>query len=184
MPNTQTWRQRLTTTKVCFSPHSTNILSIWDKIDVPDDETPSESEDDHRQTPKLTPGKRAHCSSDEEAKGSSKKKSKVDISNLYESVVSEDANKDGKAGTSTPKKAKKKKHHKEKTREDDKHGKKKSTVLAEQKVSKDEGKKTSTPQKASSKAKSDQSEGEDSDNPLAGKSKKKVRTRAECRADK
>ena len=44
-----------------FSPHSTNILSIWDKMDVLDDETPSESEDDHRQTPKLPPGKRAHA---------------------------------------------------------------------------------------------------------------------------
>ena len=167
-----------------FSPHSTNILSLWDKMDVPDDETPSESEDDHRQTPKLAPGKRAHCSSDKEAKGSSKKKSKVDVSNLYGSVVSEGANKDGKAGMSTPKKAKKKKHHKDKhDREKDKD-KRKSTALAEQKVSKDEGKKTPTPKKASSKAKSDQSEGEDSDNPPAGKSKKKVRTRAECRADK
>ena len=41
-----------------------------------------------------------------------------------------------------------------------------------------------TPKKAPSKAKSDQSEGEDSETPPTPKSKKKIRSRAECRANK
>ena len=66
-----------------FSPHSHNLLNLWQKMDIPDDDVPdlpSESED-NRQTPKLSSGKCPHGSSDEETKGSPKK-SKVDVSNM------------------------------------------------------------------------------------------------------
>ena len=185
--------------KSVFSPHSQSAFSLWKDMDLSDDEVDDSYSitEGKCQTPLPPATKHPHGSLDDETKSPSKK-SKVDVSNLYNPGTGSEG--DGVPTKEKSEKSKKAKKDKKKHKKNKKHGKDKNkekktkekdkgksdVKTPEQKTSGDKKstKKTPVP-KTPKKTKLNRSDGEGSGMPAMPKSRKKpIRTVQQCQADK